>query len=458
MARKKLSKKNNQLPALFFLFFLLLFSLLGFLTPKIKTIFKNKAAENNFISGNYQLVRNLTNKITPDWQTNELYRYDLIYDLDTQNIKNNLYPIKIILYDTYTNLPKIIYGQTIQNIQYENNQTNKLKFSLNQIERKYESDWLMTNSQNCFDLFKTQSYSLTDYIGTSCYSLELLKKNNSNSSYRLYSPNTTMFIDFLYKGDDLLVLSASPLFDRKDTYYTQPLIWNNPMGERVVYFTYDYRVKNRSFSQLKYTISGKMVPDNEQLYRFNNYICGLVKDDYFYPQLHRTLNTSFPQGGEFIDYKEKIGYCSFSYTSNYFLYGYLSHSPMVEKIETTPTPTPTPTPTTCPPVVCDINGDGKEDINDGNLIKSCLNKSASGSCAKVNVNCSDNVITVTDVQRFSYQCPHIFQTPTPTPTLKLSKPRPTVGPCKNGQTNPYYLKVFQRCLKVIGCGISNCKP
>jgi hypothetical protein len=254
-----------------------------------------------------------------------------------------------------------------------------------------------------------------------------------------------MFIDFDYKGDEVLVLSANALFDRKESFYSNSSIWNNPYGERSVYFTYDSGVKNVSFSNIKYTISGKMVPTTSELEKFNNYICGIVKDNTYYPQLHRTFNNAFPSGGEFIDYQEKGGYCSFSYTSNYFLYGYLSHSPMVEKIETTKTPTLS----SCSPVVCDINGDKKEDINDGNLIKSCWNKPAIENCAKVNVDCQDNLITTTDIQKFSYQCPHIFSSPSPT--------KITIGECKKGQTKPYYRKIGLRCIKINGCGVSNCR-
>ncbi|MDO8638326.1 MAG: hypothetical protein Q7R43_02030 [Candidatus Daviesbacteria bacterium] len=86
----------------------------------------------------------------------------------------------------------------------------------------------------------------------------------------------------------------------------------------------------------------------------------------------------------------------------------------------TPTPKPisspiSPTTAVCPnKVVCDINGDRREDINDGNLVKGCWNKPATGTCQKVDVVC-DKKITVADIQKFSYQCPQIFVTPTPTP-------------------------------------------
>jgi hypothetical protein len=408
-----------------------------FLTKK--NIFKNKAAESNLVSGNYQLVRNLTNSTLPDWQTKEIYQYSLIYELDTKNVKNNRYPIKFVLF-AY-GLPQTIFGQTVNSVDY---QGNKEKFTLIQKEPgKYESSWFLTNFQNCVDFFKTQNYLLNDYIASSCYKIYLL---SGSRSYRIYSPNGTMFIDFDYKGDEVVVLSANALFDRKESFYSNSSIWNNPYGERSVYFTYDSGVKNVSFSNIKYTISGKMVPTTSELEKFNNYICGIVRDNTYYPQLHRTFNNAFPSGGEFIDYQEKVGYCSFSYTSNYFLYGYLSHSPMVEKIETTKTPTLS----SCPPVVCDINGDKKEDINDGNLIKSCWNKPAIGDCAKVNVDCQDNLITTTDIQRFSYQCPHIFSSPSPT--------KITIGECKKGQTKPYYRKIGLRCIKINDCGVSNCRP
>ncbi|MDO8638934.1 MAG: hypothetical protein Q7R43_05135, partial [Candidatus Daviesbacteria bacterium] len=80
---------------------------------------------------------------------------------------------------------------------------------------------------------------------------------------------------------------------------------------------------------------------------------------------------------------------------------------------------PTPTPS-CPSVACDINGDGSENSSDGNLVKGCWNKPATGACQKVDVRC-DGKIKIDDIQSFSYRCPQIFTTPTPTPRSLIPK-------------------------------------
>lgn len=83
----------------------------------------------------------------------------------------------------------------------------------------------------------------------------------------------------------------------------------------------------------------------------------------------------------------------------------------------TPTPTPTmiptsipapiPTPTSCPTLTCDLNGDGRQNKNDGKVATSCSNKPATDTCWKVDVVC-DGVINTLDRQKLVSSCPKIF--------------------------------------------------
>ena len=73
---------------------------------------------------------------------------------------------------------------------------------------------------------------------------------------------------------------------------------------------------------------------------------------------------------------------------------------------------------------CDVNDDGTKDTRDGILITGCWNKSATGNCARIDID-GNGTITTTDIQKFSYACPEIFATPTPTSTLS---PIPSVAP------------------------------
>lgn len=86
-------------------------------------------------------------------------------------------------------------------------------------------------------------------------------------------------------------------------------------------------------------------------------------------------------------------------------------------VEVKPAPTPSPISGPISGFSCDVNRDGVKDTKDGELIKSCWNKPATGNCAAVDVD-RDGIITTTDIQKFSYNCPEIFGpilTPMPKP-------------------------------------------
>ncbi|MGB9911719.1 MAG: LamG-like jellyroll fold domain-containing protein [Microgenomates group bacterium] len=265
----------------------------------------------------YAITYNLTLANSPDWQTNELYQYNVSYQINTQGTKNNLYSIKIALNQAeLSSLPNVLYAKTTLPVVYGE---TPMEFEFRKIGiGTYQTGWLNVNYQNCFDLYSQKTYQTSDYLGTGCFKIYSVQQGRNV----IYSLNSKISVEFNYRGDPLLVLTGGPLFDRKATISTQPQIVNNPKGERVSYFVYDTNVRNKKFYDLKYIVSG--ITASSDLESLNQQICDIQKAKF-----HRTFNQSLPSGGEFLYYKEKIGSCSFGYYSSYFLYGYLSHAPMI---------------------------------------------------------------------------------------------------------------------------------
>ncbi|MCL4366263.1 dockerin type I domain-containing protein [Patescibacteria group bacterium] len=109
----------------------------------------------------------------------------------------------------------------------------------------------------------------------------------------------------------------------------------------------------------------------------------------------------------------------------------------VEQLKASPffkNETVSPTPATV--FSCDANKDGVKDAKDGEFVKSCWNKPATGTCAMVDVN-GDKTISILDVQKFSGNCPETFSsTCQPRPDCLDARPACAIAEPAGGWCTP----------------------
>lgn len=79
--------------------------------------------------------------------------------------------------------------------------------------------------------------------------------------------------------------------------------------------------------------------------------------------------------------------------------------------------------------ICDVNKNGKIDLEDGKIVSSCWNKPATGVCAEFDTN-GNKRIDISEVQRYTGMCPQIFATAT---TAAIINPQ-------EGGTGGYFIK------------------
>ena len=285
---------------------------------------------------NQQLTNSFTTKDSPDWITKERYDYSLLYRVHHKKGQGNYIYLDLYSLTNYTNplYFEVKYTPAGGKRPSATNPPKNFDMRLNKVRYGYyrSNKEIKVTQRGCVTLYeKRTKYTPLKIVGTSCFrafSISTLNKGYNSIS----APGNLLTLKFKYTGNqDTAVLMATPIF-----LGTVPNDWGNYKVTRANYVTSDWQTSSLSnFKDITYKI--KWVRGYGQDKELLKVVCGEKQDPRFRTRLIRSPSHSLPSSGIFYNYSKKDPKnCSFEMKTNYLLYGFFTHAPMIRRLGVKP--------------------------------------------------------------------------------------------------------------------------